>query len=255
MFFRVTLPLATPGILSGTALSFARALGEFGATLMVAGNIPGRTQTIPLALFAAVESGRSFEANVLLAVTVALSFGLVAVVSIYERRGSGKRRMRERGKPGPATTLINFEKELPLFTLKAAFMLEKTMTAILWGESGAGKTTVLNCIAGLSDPDRGEILVEGKTVFSSTRRISLSPQERHVGFVFQSYALFPHLTAEENVALGMPRSERRHAVEYLERFPIARRRRSKPPFLSGGERQRLALARALATRPRSAPPG
>ncbi len=129
-------------------------------------------------------------------------------------------------------------------------MLEKTMTAILWGESGAGKTTVLNCIAGLSDPDRGEILVEDKTVFSSTRRISLSPQERHVGFVFQSYALFPHLTAEENVALGMPRSERRHAVEYLERFAIARRRRSKPPFLSGGERQRLALARALATRPR-----
>ena len=104
VFFRVTLPLATPGILSGTALSFARALGEFGATLMVAGNIPGRTQTIPLALFAAVESGRSFEANVLLAVTVALSFGLVAVVSIYERRGSGKRRIasaENRGQPRP----------------------------------------------------------------------------------------------------------------------------------------------------------
>jgi len=104
VFFRVTLPLATPGILSGTALSFARALGEFGATLMVAGNIPGRTQTIPLALFAAVESGRSFEANVLLAVTVALSFGLVAVVSIYERRGSGKRRIagaENRSQPRP----------------------------------------------------------------------------------------------------------------------------------------------------------
>jgi molybdate transport system permease protein len=89
VFLRITLPLATPGILSGTALSFARALGEFGATLMVAGNIPGRTQTIPLALYAAVESGRSVEANILLAVTVALSFGLVAVVSIYERRGGG----------------------------------------------------------------------------------------------------------------------------------------------------------------------
>jgi len=91
VFLRVTLPLATPGILSGTALSFARALGEFGATLMVAGNIPGRTQTIPLALYSAVESGRNVEANILLGVTVALSFGLVAVVSIYERRGRARR--------------------------------------------------------------------------------------------------------------------------------------------------------------------
>jgi molybdate transport system permease protein len=97
VFLRVTLPLATPGILSGTALSFARALGEFGATLMVAGNIPGRTQTIPLALYSAVEGGRSIEANILLAVTVALSFGLIAVVSIYERRGSKERR----GPPRP----------------------------------------------------------------------------------------------------------------------------------------------------------
>ena len=129
-------------------------------------------------------------------------------------------------------------------------MLEKAMTAILWGESGAGKTTVLDCIAGLADPDRGEILVEGRTVYSSSRRISLAPRERHVGFVFQSYALFPHLTAEENVALAMPRGERRGAIEYLERFRIARLRRRKPPFLSGGERQRLALARALATKPR-----
>jgi len=91
VFLRVTLPLATPGILSGTALSFARALGEFGATLMVAGNIPGRTQTIPLALYSAVESGRSVEANILLGVTVALSFGLIAVVSISERRGRPRR--------------------------------------------------------------------------------------------------------------------------------------------------------------------
>jgi len=85
VFFRVTLPLAAPGILSGTALSFARALGEFGATLMVAGNIPGRTQTIPLALYSAVESGHQAEANILLGVTVALSFAVVIIVSMYER--------------------------------------------------------------------------------------------------------------------------------------------------------------------------
>ena len=89
IFRRVTLPLAIRGIISGTALSFARALGEFGATLMVAGNIPGRTATIPLALFDAVEGGRNAEANLLLGITVGLSFALVAVVGLAERR-SGK---------------------------------------------------------------------------------------------------------------------------------------------------------------------
>jgi molybdate transport system permease protein len=87
IFLRIALPLAAPGILSGTALSFARALGEFGATLLIAGNIPGRTQTIPLALYSAVEGGRSREANILLAVTVALSFGLIIVMRWGERRG------------------------------------------------------------------------------------------------------------------------------------------------------------------------
>jgi molybdate transport system permease protein len=86
IFLRITLPIAAPGILAGTALSLARALGEFGATLMVAGNIPGRTQTIPLALYSAVEGGRNAEANILLGVTVAISFCLVAVVGWAERR-------------------------------------------------------------------------------------------------------------------------------------------------------------------------
>jgi molybdate transport system permease protein len=85
IFRRITLPLAAPGIISGTVLSFARALGEFGATLMVAGNIPGRTQTVPLALYSAVEGGRDREALVLLGVTVALAFVLVAIVGWCER--------------------------------------------------------------------------------------------------------------------------------------------------------------------------
>lgn len=86
IFFRITLPLASRGIVAGTALSFARALGEFGATLLIAGNIPGLTQTIPLALFSAVEGGRTTEATALLGVTVILSFALVAVVGLCERR-------------------------------------------------------------------------------------------------------------------------------------------------------------------------
>ncbi len=86
IFRRITLPLAAPGIISGAVLSFARALGEFGATLMVAGNMPGRTQTIPLALYSAVEGGHNAEAGLLLGITVGLAFLLVIIVGICERR-------------------------------------------------------------------------------------------------------------------------------------------------------------------------
>jgi molybdate transport system permease protein len=92
VFRSVTLPLALPGILAGVALSFARALGEFGATLMVAGNIPGRTQTIPLALYGAVEAGRSGEANLYLLVTTVLAFAVVAAVGLGEGRAAERRR-------------------------------------------------------------------------------------------------------------------------------------------------------------------
>jgi molybdate transport system ATP-binding protein len=146
--------------------------------------------------------------------------------------------------------LINFEKKLPAFVLKAAMLIEGRETAILWGPSGAGKTTVLNCIAGLTDPDRGEILVEGRTVFSPEKSIRVAPQERKVGFVLQSFALFPHMTAEENVAFAMPRAERAEAPAWLERFRLSALAHRRPSQLSGGERQRLALARALAIRPK-----
>ena len=146
--------------------------------------------------------------------------------------------------------LVNFEKQLPSFLLKAAVMIEGRETAILWGPSGAGKSTILNCIAGLTDPDRGEIHVEGRTVFSPEKGISLPPQQRKVGFVFQNFALFPHMTAEENVAFAMPRAERGEAKGFLERFRLAPLARRKPAELSGGERQRLALARVLAIRPK-----
>jgi molybdate transport system permease protein len=86
IFLRVTLPLSARGIIAGAALSFARALGEFGATLMIAGNIPGRTQTIPLALYGAVEGGRDGEARLLLLITTALAFILVTIVGLCERR-------------------------------------------------------------------------------------------------------------------------------------------------------------------------
>jgi len=146
--------------------------------------------------------------------------------------------------------LVNFEKELPGLTVRAALMIERTTTVILRGESGTGKTTILECIAGLVHPDRGEIVIGDRPVFSSSRGICLPPQERGVGFVFQNYALFPHLNVLENVAFAMKKQERAEAVTYLERMHIAHLAKRRPGDLSGGERQRLALARALAIAPR-----
>jgi molybdate transport system ATP-binding protein len=135
-------------------------------------------------------------------------------------------------------TLVNFEKALPGRTL------------VLRGESGAGKTTILNCIAGLARPERGEIRLEGGLLFSSSRRIDLPPRERRIGYAFQHYALFPHLCALDNVALAMPRGERPEARVLLARFGLEPHAHKRPASLSGGERQRLALARALSVRPR-----
>jgi len=142
-----------------------------------------------------------------------------------------------------------FVKKLPSFQLEVDLMVGKE-TAILCGESGAGKTTILECIAGLSRPDQGEIHLEDRLVFSSDKGIDLPPRDRGIGYVFQDYALFPHLSAVDNVALALRRADRGKATEYLERFGVSRVAHRKPGLLSGGERQRVALARALALEPR-----
>ena len=118
-------------------------------------------------------------------------------------------------------------------------------TLALVGPSGAGKTSVLRAVAGLIRPERGRITIADRPVFDSSRGIDLPPEERRVGFVFQEYALFPHLSVEQNVAFGG--GSRARAV--LERFGIAHLARARPRQLSGGERQRVGLARALARDP------
>lgn len=142
-----------------------------------------------------------------------------------------------------------FEKKLPLFILKVDFRSDR-ITTILWGESGAGKTSILDCIAGIKTPDSGEIGLEGEVLFSSAKGINLPPRDRHIGYVFQDYALFPHLSAEANVAIALASEEKHEAKAYLERFGLLKLKNRRPGELSGGERQRLALARALATKPR-----
>lgn len=120
-------------------------------------------------------------------------------------------------------------------------------TFALVGPSGAGKTTVLRAISGLLTPEEGRIAVTGETWLDTSRRIDLPPERRRVGYLFQEYALFPHLDVTGNVRFG---AGRRLDVEtLLQRFRIAHLRHARVADLSGGERQRVALARALARDP------
>jgi len=142
------------------------------------------------------------------------------------------------------------EKRYPGFSLALSLELAPGETLALLGPSGSGKSTVLKIVAGLEPPDRGRVHLFGRDV---TR---LPPERRGVGMVFQSYALFPHLTVAQNVAFGLvERRWPREAIEkrvreLLERTGLAPHAGKRPAELSGGERQRVALARALAPRPR-----
>jgi molybdate transport system ATP-binding protein len=118
-------------------------------------------------------------------------------------------------------------------------------TVALVGPSGAGKTTLLRAIAGLVRPDRGRIALGPAVWLDTERRINRPPEERPVGYVFQDYALFPHLSVRKNVAFGGVE----RVDELLERFAIEQLAGSRPAEISGGERQRVALARALAREP------
>jgi molybdate transport system ATP-binding protein len=126
---------------------------------------------------------------------------------------------------------------------------------ILFGASGAGKTTVLDCIDGLSDPDEGRIAVGGEELYDSEKKRKVAAWKRRIGYVHQDLALFPHLTAEENVGYGLrtlsAAERQRRSREMLALFRIDRLRGRRPAQISGGERQRVALARALVTEPRA----
>ncbi len=142
----------------------------------------------------------------------------------------------------------------PLFTLDVSLGIPPGIT-ILFGPSGAGKSTLLDCIAGLLRPREGHISLEDDVFFDSTRNIHLPPQLRRIAYLFQSPALFPHLTVEQNVLYGIshlaPEERRRRVEELLERFHISQLCDRKPREISGGEQQRVALARSLITMPRA----
>jgi molybdate transport system ATP-binding protein len=130
------------------------------------------------------------------------------------------------------------------FRLELSLALGRETFALV-GPSGAGKTTVLRAVAGLVRPERGRVVLGGEVLFDAEAGVAVPPEERRVGFVFQDYALFPHMTVAQNVAYG----SRNGTGELLERFRIAHLASARPGELSGGERQRVGLARALARGP------
>ncbi len=142
------------------------------------------------------------------------------------------------------------------FTLQSSFSSEEKFV-VLFGPSGSGKTVTIRAIAGLLSPDRGQIVVGGRTLFDSSRRMNLPARHRKIGYVLQDYALFPHLTVEKNVGFGLrthwplplSKSDRIRVDEFLEMFELQTLSKSFPPDLSGGQRQRVALARALICQP------
>ena len=141
------------------------------------------------------------------------------------------------------------------FELRVAFEVPPGITVLL-GPSGSGKSTILATIAGLLAPDSGRITLGGEVWFDSNTRRNKPIHERRVAFVFQSLALFPHMTAAQNAAYGAPRSlpkdeRRRRALASLERFRVAHLADRRPATFSGGEAQRVALARAFAMSPRA----
>lgn len=147
---------------------------------------------------------------------------------------------------------VNIEKRLDRYTLKANFKCEKD-TLALFGASGAGKSMTLKCIAGIEKPDRGVIQLNDRVLFDSNKRINLPPQKRHVGYLFQDYALFPDMTVSGNILSAMrklPKAEReRKLSDLIKRFQLNGLEKRRPELLSGGEKQRVALARIFASSP------
>jgi molybdate transport system permease protein len=279
IFWRLLLPLSFPGVLAGLTLAFARALGEFGATLMLAGNIPGQTQTIPMAIFFAVEAGEMTEAWIWVFIIILISLSGIIAVNLWQSQ-----RKQQLGRPGESKPnemedwlppwegrdfallaaenqhyrdkiglLVDIEKYLPGFNLSVTFNCQNQPLGLL-GASGSGKSLILRSLAGVETPSRGRIVLNGRILFDSEKGINLPSRQRRIGFVVQNYALFPHLTVAENIAFGLSKNLSKKVIKQqianqLELVQLPGMENRYPHQLSGGQQQRVAIARALASRP------
>ncbi|MFF3260202.1 ABC transporter permease [Streptomyces sp. NPDC002932] len=273
VFFTVTLPMVAPGLAAGAALTWARALGEFGATITFAGNLPGTTQTLPLQVYLLLQD------NPEAATSVSLLLLAIAMLVLIGLRGrwTGTPSAATAGPRGPADEPASVpsqdvrpaapdhvEAEAGTGTGRDSWPLHAEVTGFnqltldagagttiaVVGPNGAGKTTLLRALLGLT-PRAHAALRLGKLDVST-----LPTHRRGVAWVPQDGALFPHLSALANTAYGlraqgMARAEaRRRAQEWLDRLGVGHLSARKPSQVSGGQAQRIALARALATRPR-----
>ncbi|WP_094585370.1 molybdate ABC transporter permease subunit [Synechococcus sp. BO 8801] len=269
---RITLPLVLPGLGAGLSLSYARALGEFGTTLMLAGNIPGRTQTLPLAIYAAVDAGDLPRAWAWTGQVLLLNGLCLGLVQLFLSRS---RRTRRPGTPaaapapavppsppGPPVPPLVLERPFGLrfalqqchgdFRFELALDTSCRRLAIL-GPSGAGKSLLLRLLAGLERPRAGRIELNGRVLFDAERGIDLPPERRRIAVMLQNDALFPHMSVAANVGFGLanlPPAERHARVAaQLAAVGLQEQARLFPAQLSGGQQQRTALARALVTDP------
>ena len=148
---------------------------------------------------------------------------------------------------------LEVKKQLGALTLAARFQIAGGVTA-LFGPSGAGKTSLVNMIAGLLKPDRGCIVLDDTTLFDATKAINVPPHRRQIGYVFQEGRLFPHLSVRQNLDYGRYMSGQRRDPTEFERIAsllgITHLLERRPRMLSGGERQRVAIGRALLMQPR-----
>ncbi len=272
-FFTVSLPLARRGLAAGTVLAFARALGEFGATVMIAGMIPGETVTLALGIYHEVQLGNDSAALGLLGVSVALAFGALALSERLLRRKSEVAQasvpagLKIAGTEACATYPIPAGTEACATLLSlagvrwaaGAFALELSAdfggrVTGLFGVSGSGKSTLVELVAGLRRPTAGRILLGDEVLDDGEAGVHLAPERRRIGFVPQDGALFPHLTVAGNLRSAERRAPVEGRAERRERIcgllGIGGLLNRGAGGLSGGERQRVALARALVSAPR-----
>ncbi|WP_260637141.1 ABC transporter permease [Streptomyces angustmyceticus] len=268
VFGTVTLPMVAPGLAAGAALTWARALGEFGATITFAGNLPGTTQTLPLQVYLLLQGSPEAATSVSLLLLVIAMGVLVCLRGRWT--GATTARTARTVRPGddtdlapppaprteePATPPAGPGDRWPLHADITGFTqltldADPGTTVAVVGPNGAGKTTLLRALLGLTPRARATLRLGGTDV------TALPPHRRGVAWVPQDGALFPHLTALANTAYGLrahgtPRAEARRAAQlWLDRLGVGPLAHRKPAQLSGGQAQRVALARALAARPR-----
>ncbi|WAU84405.1 ABC transporter permease [Streptomyces sp. Qhu-G9] len=273
VFVTVTLPMVAPGLIAGAALTWARALGEFGATITFAGNLPGTTQTLPLQVYLLLQDDPQAATSVsLLLLAIAMAV-LVALRGRFTGTPGGTRSYAAKpppeedppaateagtapadglapgSAPGPDGTLWSLHADVTGFNTLVLDADPGTTIAVV-GPNGAGKTTLLRALLGLTPRAHADLRLGGTDV------TGLPPHRRKVAWVPQDGALFPHLTALANTAYGLRaqgvrRAEaRRAAQEWLDRLGVGHLAHRRPAQLSGGQAQRVALARALAARPR-----